>query len=170
MDELSLGEVMNEASHRSPLLCRAVEDGYGQICGFSWLIGDPIVSKLELEPRKDDALRKPLFLNRMSLHIERRFPVDRPNPCDVLRKPLFLSMSLHIERRFSWLIAGPIVSKLKLLGFEPPMSEDRLTEGPIVSKLKVLELEPPTCGELRKSSSLRDEECCGFSSSLPLPT
>ena len=42
---------------------------YGELSRFSWLMGDPIVSKLELEPpmdesspRKDDALRKPLFL------------------------------------------------------------------------------------------------------------
>jgi hypothetical protein len=73
------------------------------------LLGGTIVSKLEL-----DALRERLFLNlRISPHIERRFPVDRPNPCDVLRKPLFLSISLHIERRFSRLIAGLIMSKLE---------------------------------------------------------
>jgi hypothetical protein len=98
MSEPSLGEVMNEMLYALPLLCRAVEDGYGRSCRFSWLLGCTIVSKLGLEPRKDDALRRPLFLNRTSLHIERRFPVDRPNPCDVLRKPLFLSMSPHIER------------------------------------------------------------------------
>ena len=50
MDESQLGEVINEKLHRPPLLCRVVEDGYGRSCGFSWLIGAPIVSKLELEP------------------------------------------------------------------------------------------------------------------------
>jgi hypothetical protein len=37
---------MNEALYMLPLLCRAVEDGY------SWLVGDLIVPKLELEPPK----------------------------------------------------------------------------------------------------------------------
>ena len=50
MDESQLGEVINEKLHRPPLLCRVVEDGYGRSCGSSWLIGAPIVSKLELEP------------------------------------------------------------------------------------------------------------------------
>jgi len=68
MNESSLGEVGNEALHRPPLLCRAVEDGYGL---SSWLIGGINVSKLELEPpmseaspRKvvHDALHKPSFL------------------------------------------------------------------------------------------------------------
>jgi hypothetical protein len=52
MSEVSLGEVMNEALHMSPLLCRVVEDEYGRSCGFSRLIGGPIV----------DVLRKPSFL------------------------------------------------------------------------------------------------------------
>jgi hypothetical protein len=60
--ELSLGEVMNEALHRSPLLCRVVEDGYGRSCGFSRLIGGPIVSNLELKPVVHDASNKPPFL------------------------------------------------------------------------------------------------------------
>lgn len=86
---------MNEALYTLPLLCRVVVDGYGRSCG---LIEDPIVSKLELEPRKDDA---PLFLNMISPHIERRrFPVDRPSCVtdDVLRKSLFIRNSLHVER------------------------------------------------------------------------
>jgi hypothetical protein len=62
MSELSLGEVTNEALYRSPLLCRVVKDGYGRSCGFSQLIGGPIVSKLELEPVVHDALYKPSFL------------------------------------------------------------------------------------------------------------
>ena len=58
---------MNEALHVSPLLCREEEDAYGESCGFLWLIGGRIVSKLELEPPKsgssprgddDDALPK----------------------------------------------------------------------------------------------------------------
>jgi hypothetical protein len=62
---------MSEASHWPPLLCKVVEDGYGRSCGFSWLIGGLIVSKLELEPpvseslpRKidHDALGEPSFL------------------------------------------------------------------------------------------------------------
>ena len=94
MSELLLGVVMNEALYTLPLLCRVVADGYGRSCGS---IEGPIVSKLELEPRKDDA---PLFLNMISLHIERRFPFNRPN-CVIdgaLRTPLFISMSLHMER------------------------------------------------------------------------
>ena len=59
MSESTLGEVMNEALYMSPLLCRAVEDGYGRSCGFSRLIGGPIVSRFELEPVVYDALNKP---------------------------------------------------------------------------------------------------------------
>jgi hypothetical protein len=51
---------MNEMLHRSPLLCRAVEDGYGKSCGFSWFSEGPIM--YESSPRKDDALRKLLLL------------------------------------------------------------------------------------------------------------
>jgi hypothetical protein len=50
MSESMLGEVMNEVLYTLPLLCMVVEDGYGRSCGFSWSIGGPIVSKLELEP------------------------------------------------------------------------------------------------------------------------
>ena len=52
---------MNEAPYMLPLLCRAVEDGYGRSCGLMGLI----VSKLELEPqmpaceRMDKESRKP---------------------------------------------------------------------------------------------------------------
>ena len=63
---------MNEKLHRLPLLCRAVEDGYGRSsCGLSQLIGGLIVSKLDLEtpmselsPRKvvHDALGKSSLL------------------------------------------------------------------------------------------------------------
>ena len=52
MDELSLGEVINDMLHWLPLLCRAVDEGYG----FSWLTRGPIVSKLELEPPMSESL------------------------------------------------------------------------------------------------------------------
>jgi hypothetical protein len=70
MDELQLGEVMNDALRRLPLLCRVVEDGYGRSCGFSFLIRGPIVFKLELAPSMSesspmvvhDAIDEPAFL------------------------------------------------------------------------------------------------------------
>ena len=59
MNESQLGEVMNERLHRPPLLCNVIEDGYGRSCGFSWLIGGLIVSKLELEhPMSESSPRK----------------------------------------------------------------------------------------------------------------
>ena len=59
MNESQLGEVMNEAWHRPPLLCKVVEDGYGRSCGFSWLIGRPVVSKLKLEPPMGESSPSP---------------------------------------------------------------------------------------------------------------
>jgi hypothetical protein len=63
---------MNDALYILPLLCRAVEDGYGKSRGLSWWVV-LIVSKLELGPPMSesssrilmvvlDALRKPSFL------------------------------------------------------------------------------------------------------------
>jgi hypothetical protein len=62
---------MNEALHKLPLLCRVVEDGYGRSCGFSWLIGGLIVSKLELEPPMSES--SPRKVVRDALH-ESSFP------------------------------------------------------------------------------------------------
>ena len=52
MDVLSLGEVMNDVLQMHPLLCRAVDEGYG----FSWFIGGPIVFKRELEPPVSESI------------------------------------------------------------------------------------------------------------------
>ena len=65
MSESTLGEVMNETLHMSPLLCRVVEDEYGRSCGSSRVVGGPIISRLELEPVKYDASNKPSFFRRI---------------------------------------------------------------------------------------------------------
>jgi hypothetical protein len=58
---------MKEALYWPPLLCRAVEDGYG----CSWLIGGPIVSKFELGPQMSESSPRKVVYD--SLH-EPSFP------------------------------------------------------------------------------------------------
>jgi hypothetical protein len=91
---------MNETLYMLPLLCRAVEDEYGRSCGFSWVIGGLIVSKLELEPPMSESSPK------MVVH-------------DALPEPSFLcEVGCRYGERcgFSFLMGGPIVSTMLIFG------------------------------------------------------
>ena len=89
---------MNEALHDPPLLStRVVEDGYGRSCIFSWLIGGPIVSKLELEPPMNDSSP------RKVVH-------------DALHKPSFEGCRCRRRRGFSFLMADLIASTSSISG------------------------------------------------------
>jgi hypothetical protein len=94
MNVSSLGEVMNEALYRPPLLCRVLEDGYGRRCGFSW-IGGLIVSKLELEP--------PMSGSSLLMY-------------HALRKPSFVGCRYEERRGFSFLMGGLIVLTTPIFG------------------------------------------------------
>jgi hypothetical protein len=89
---------MNEALHGPPLLCMVVEDGYGKSCVFPWLIGGPILSKLELEPP-------------MRVSSPRKVVHDA-----ALRKPSFEGCRYGERRRFSFLMGDLIVSTTPIFG------------------------------------------------------
>jgi hypothetical protein len=91
---------MNEALHGPPLRCR-VEDGYGKSCGFAWLIGGPILSKLELGPPMSESSPRKVV-----------------NDSDVLCKSSFVGYRYASgeHRGFLFLMGDLIVSTTPIFG------------------------------------------------------